>query len=179
MGFPGKNTGVSCPFLLQGIFKLMSPALAGGFFTTEPSGTYSVVSRQFLFIFLSSAAFYTVCRSSLSWWANAHFLKPSSPPSNITFSLKPFLTPQRATLCITFMSPLLFWFPTLLFLAYTGFILQECKDNHVLFILCDLYVFQAYHRACVTCTTEAIISLVVFRQISASWPINLVWLPLV
>ena len=37
---PGKNTGVGCHFLLQGIFltqgsnlNLMSPALAGGFFT--------------------------------------------------------------------------------------------------------------------------------------------------
>ena len=40
--FPGKNTGVCCHFLLQGIFPtrdqtlipLASPALAGGFFTT-------------------------------------------------------------------------------------------------------------------------------------------------
>ena len=39
--FPGKNTGVGCHFLLQGIFPtqesnlcLMSPALAGEFFTT-------------------------------------------------------------------------------------------------------------------------------------------------
>ena len=47
--FPGKNTGVGCHFLLQGIFphpgiepmsleSLVSPALAGGFFTTEPPG---------------------------------------------------------------------------------------------------------------------------------------------
>ena len=45
--FPGKNTGVGCHFLLQGI-ELLDPgmeptflvslALAGGFFTTEPSG---------------------------------------------------------------------------------------------------------------------------------------------
>ena len=38
---PGKNTGVGCYFLLQGIFSIQrsnqqSPALAGGFFTTEP-----------------------------------------------------------------------------------------------------------------------------------------------
>ena len=41
---PGKNTGVGCHFLLQGIFLtqgwnpslLHSPALAGGFFTTVP-----------------------------------------------------------------------------------------------------------------------------------------------
>ena len=41
--FPGKNTAVGSHFLLQGIFpthgiKPTSPALAGGFFTTEPSG---------------------------------------------------------------------------------------------------------------------------------------------
>ena len=41
--FPGKNTGVDCYFLLQGIFltqrsnlHLASPALADGFFTREP-----------------------------------------------------------------------------------------------------------------------------------------------
>ena len=39
---PGKNTGVSCQVLLLGIFptrgsKPESPALAGGFFTTEPT----------------------------------------------------------------------------------------------------------------------------------------------
>ena len=44
--FPGKNTGVGCHFLLQGIFptqgsnlcSFMFPALAGRFFTTEPPG---------------------------------------------------------------------------------------------------------------------------------------------
>ena len=41
--FPGKNTGVDCHFLLQGDppdpeIKPVSPALAGRFFTTEPSG---------------------------------------------------------------------------------------------------------------------------------------------
>ena len=40
--FPGKNTGMCCHFLLQKIFptgiKLTSPAWAGRFFTTEPSG---------------------------------------------------------------------------------------------------------------------------------------------
>ena len=39
---PGKNTGVSCHFLLQGIFptqgsKPAIPASAGGFFTTKPT----------------------------------------------------------------------------------------------------------------------------------------------
>ena len=43
---PGKNTGVSCHFLLQGTFPDLgieplfsaSPALAGRFFTTAPPG---------------------------------------------------------------------------------------------------------------------------------------------
>ena len=42
--FPGKNAGVGCYFLLQGIFlthgsnpPLASPALPGGFFTTSVS----------------------------------------------------------------------------------------------------------------------------------------------
>ena len=42
MGFHSKNTGVSCHFLLQGIFltpiRSASPALAGRFFTSEPPG---------------------------------------------------------------------------------------------------------------------------------------------
>ena len=41
--FAGKNTGVGCYFLLQGIFPTqgwnpVSPALAGEFFTNEPPG---------------------------------------------------------------------------------------------------------------------------------------------
>ena len=37
---PGKNTGVGCSFLLQGIFPTQgaNPALAGQLFTTEPLG---------------------------------------------------------------------------------------------------------------------------------------------
>jgi len=43
MDSPGRNTGVGCHFLLQGIFLTQGlnphpPALAGGFFTTEPPG---------------------------------------------------------------------------------------------------------------------------------------------
>ena len=45
MDFPGKNTGVGCHSLLQGIWDLSgpgtkseSPVLAGRFFTTEPPG---------------------------------------------------------------------------------------------------------------------------------------------
>ena len=44
--FPGKNTRVGCPLLLQGIFptqgiklvSLASPTMAGRFFITAPSG---------------------------------------------------------------------------------------------------------------------------------------------
>ena len=50
--FPGKNTGMGCHFLLQGIFLTQgsiepkspgSQALAGGFFTSEPPGQPMVI----------------------------------------------------------------------------------------------------------------------------------------
>ena len=48
---PGKNTGVHCHFLLQGIFLiqgsnsgLVSPALAGGFFARAPPGKPQLLS---------------------------------------------------------------------------------------------------------------------------------------
>ena len=51
-GFSRKNTGVGCHTLLQGIFqsqgsnpRLVSPALTGEFFTTEPSGNITGSSR--------------------------------------------------------------------------------------------------------------------------------------
>ena len=47
--FPGKNTGVGCHALLQGIVSTQgpaSPALAGGSFTTEPPGRpYQFIDR--------------------------------------------------------------------------------------------------------------------------------------
>ena len=51
---PGKNTGVGCHFLLQGIFTnqgsnprlLQSPALAGRFFTTGPPGRPCVHTQK-------------------------------------------------------------------------------------------------------------------------------------
>ena len=48
---PGKNTGVGCHFLLRGIFLIqrLNPCLlhwAGGFFTTEPLGSWKTY-RQF------------------------------------------------------------------------------------------------------------------------------------
>jgi len=61
MGFPRKNTGVSCHFLFQGIFLITrldepadehaSSALAGGLFTTEPPGkpkTYTVLCVNYI-----------------------------------------------------------------------------------------------------------------------------------
>ena len=48
MGFPGKNTGVGCHFLLQGVFlSPESPALAGGFFTTAPPGKPMIFTDMF------------------------------------------------------------------------------------------------------------------------------------
>ena len=48
--FPGKNTGVGHHFLLQGIFSiqgsLVSPALAGRFFTTSATGEALSVKGQ-------------------------------------------------------------------------------------------------------------------------------------
>ena len=50
--FPGKNTGEGCHFLLQGVFLTegwtlpMSPALAGGFFTTEPPRKTPIVCKE-------------------------------------------------------------------------------------------------------------------------------------
>ena len=48
---PGKSTGVGCHFLLLGIFltqgsNLLSPILAGGFFTTDSPGKPHNVTRQ-------------------------------------------------------------------------------------------------------------------------------------
>jgi len=50
--FPGKNTGVGCHFLLQGIFStrikpasLASHALAGSFFSTAPPGKPKVFNK--------------------------------------------------------------------------------------------------------------------------------------
>ena len=56
--FPGKNTGVGCHFLLQGIFpdpgiKPASPALAGEFFTTEPPLSHFLLPQyRMVFLFL-------------------------------------------------------------------------------------------------------------------------------
>jgi len=50
LDFPGKNTGVGCHFLLQGIFPIQGlnpgcPALAGRFFTPDHLGSSSFTYR--------------------------------------------------------------------------------------------------------------------------------------
>ena len=54
---PGRNTGVGCHFLLQGIFPTQgiepsSPVLADGLFTTESQGT-SLLHRLFVYVKIS------------------------------------------------------------------------------------------------------------------------------
>ena len=58
--FPGKNTGVGCHSLLQGIFptqgiKPASPALAGGFFTSEPPGMAHLPRHESWSIYVSNS----------------------------------------------------------------------------------------------------------------------------
>ena len=62
MGSPGKNTGVGCYFLLQGVFLtqgsnlclLRLPALAGGFFTAEltSEARFNTLVQFILYIWL-------------------------------------------------------------------------------------------------------------------------------
>ena len=58
--FPGKDSRMGCHFLLQGIFPTqgsnLSPALARGFFTTEPSGKPSKLPHHPLNSYLFSFA---------------------------------------------------------------------------------------------------------------------------
>ena len=69
---PGKNTGVGCHAVLQGIFPtqglnwcLMSPALAGGFFTTSATGSRILIifSRPTLCCYLVTKSCPTLCDS--------------------------------------------------------------------------------------------------------------------
>ena len=53
--FPGKNTGVGCLFLLQGVFLTQglepeSPTLAGEFFTTDPPGKPKTSGKHLQFL---------------------------------------------------------------------------------------------------------------------------------
>ena len=83
--FPGKNTGMGCHFLLQGIFSipglnphlLMSPALAsalaGGFFTAVPPGKplclgLAPVRSRLLLSFFSSLLFISFIFSLSKYW---------------------------------------------------------------------------------------------------------------
>ena len=74
MGFPGKNTGVGCNFLLQGI-KSASPALSGGFFPAEPPGTPPLHTHIYALTLRLEEIQYLWC---LKWHQN--------PFSNGTFS---------------------------------------------------------------------------------------------
>ena len=56
--FPGKDTGVGCHFLFQGVFPTqgiepLSPVLADGFFTTEPKGSSVIHVRLFVYVKIS------------------------------------------------------------------------------------------------------------------------------
>ena len=72
--FPGKNIGVGCHFLLQGIFptqgsnsRLLFPALAGGFFTTEPPGNPNVLLLHHCKEILSL--------TNIGWWPSLNTSK--------------------------------------------------------------------------------------------------------
>ena len=88
--FPGKNTGVGCRFLLQGIFttgvKLECPALASGFFTLEPPG------KPFL---LQSNLVTTLVTSSLPWSCTFPLKKQPISPNKIIYTI--FLNSTKHT----------------------------------------------------------------------------------
>ena len=74
---PGKNTGMNCFFLLQGISQTqgsnprllcpVSPSLAGGFFTTElPTGTGMCMLNHFSHVQLCATLWTSACQSSPS-----------------------------------------------------------------------------------------------------------------
>ena len=101
MDFPGKNIGVGCHFLLQGIFPTQGSnprisCIAGGFFTTEPQGkpskshtTGQMAEPQKVW---SIFAFLNSCRISLT---------PSSPLQHVMLI---FL--QSISLSHYFLNPL-------------------------------------------------------------------------
>ena len=84
--FSGKNTGVGCHFFLQGDLpgpglKPTSPALAGRFFTTEPSGKPQGVNTclknfegQVTSFIPHSSAFNCVFHRALGFWGDAKFM---------------------------------------------------------------------------------------------------------
>ena len=76
--FPGKNTGMGCHFLLQGIFpdpgiQPRSPALASRFFCTEPPGKYHIYLYNYqhtqdmeLFHHTQAGFFYSILQGFIS-----------------------------------------------------------------------------------------------------------------
>ena len=68
MGFPGENTGVSCPFLLQGIFPTQgSPTSAGRFVTIEPPGKPLSYIRTFFHCRIFSISYPQLLNANSSW----------------------------------------------------------------------------------------------------------------
>ena len=80
--FPGKNTGVLCHFLLQGILpgiepmSFASPALADRFFTTVPCGrpieTQSIKNKRQLSYSFILHYFFWLCVHSQRWCLPRH-----------------------------------------------------------------------------------------------------------
>ena len=75
-----KYTGVGCHFLFQGIFPgiepefLVSPALADGFFTTEPPGEPRDILKYIYIFFLIGPFLYIDIIWRLSWYQGLHIL---------------------------------------------------------------------------------------------------------
>ena len=86
---PGKTTGVGCHFLLQGIFptpgtELVSPALAGSFFTAKLPGKPHYVLMPLLF--------WIVCYMQLNLIQNPRV----SPGNPLSFTMTMMLPALRA-----------------------------------------------------------------------------------
>ena len=81
-GFPGKNTGARCPFLLQGPSQSRDwtrvSCIAGGFFTTEPSGRWCHIwISRIIFYFFGVSPWYIKfqkCNLSVSIFYFMHVL---------------------------------------------------------------------------------------------------------
>ena len=82
--FQGKNTGVGCHFLLQGIFPTQGSnlsllhllALAGGFFTTEPPGKPLCIHSLFYYFSRIVACISVGQTMFLELSKNPFFLEP-------------------------------------------------------------------------------------------------------
>ena len=100
MGFPGKDAGKGCHCLLRGIFpdlgiELMSPALAGGFFTTEPArkariDSESEVAQSYLTLCdpmdcsLPGTSIHGILQARILEWVTISLSRGSSQPRDQT-----------------------------------------------------------------------------------------------